>query len=129
MKVSTQQFPGRVRLRLPQLKGAPFLAAQVAASVRQVGGVVTAETSQATGSLLVVYDVGGPDELTFWRELQHALAQHGLSPRNDAPVRDARAGTPYAAAHVAGKVTEKFVETLVGKLAERGALALVAALL
>lgn len=129
MKLATQQFPGRVRLRLPQLKGAPFLAAQVAASVRQVDGVVTAETSQATGSLLVVYEVDGADELTFWRELQHALAQHGLSPRNDAPERDARAGTPGAAGQIVENVAGKVVETLVGKLAERGALALVAALL
>jgi hypothetical protein len=136
MKATSHQFHGRVRLRFPQLKGAPLLAAQVAASVRQVEGVVSVEPSPATGSMLVVHGIGGAGELQFWSALEQALALHGLSTRDEATARQQRAAPSHGGdaggafgASVAGQVAGKFVDALVGKLAERSALALVAALL
>jgi hypothetical protein len=132
MRAATNPFPGRIRLRFRQLKGAPLFAAQVAASVRQVEGVVSVESSPATGSMLVVYGIGLADELQFWSALEQALAQHGLSDRDEAAARQQDAAPFHggeASNNIGAQVAGKFVDALVGKLAERSALALVAALL
>ncbi|MDR1306572.1 MAG: ATPase P [Treponema sp.] len=48
-------IPGRVRLRLPELKN-PVLAAELLPRIRAVPGVSAAEIKTLTGSLLIQYD-------------------------------------------------------------------------
>ncbi|MFN8474233.1 MAG: hypothetical protein U0822_18715 [Anaerolineae bacterium] len=49
-------IPGRVRLRVDQLKGHDGLAEPVAQTLGSIPGVKQVEVSSATGSILVVYD-------------------------------------------------------------------------
>jgi hypothetical protein len=49
--------PGRVRLRLPELKN-PALTAELLPRIRALPGIRTAEIKTLTGSLLIEYDPG-----------------------------------------------------------------------
>jgi Heavy metal associated domain 2 len=49
-------LPGRVRLRLKQLRGRKSLAAQTAGALEGVEGVERVEASALTGSVLIFYD-------------------------------------------------------------------------
>jgi hypothetical protein len=126
VKAHSQQFPARLRLRFPALRGARLACAQLAASLRQVAGVRSVEASAAAGSVLVIYQVEAEAEHAFLARLRTSIAHHGLS--GDAPhaaTQGAGAPVPSALDGVAGK----FVGAVVDKLVERSALALVAALL
>jgi len=119
----SRQFPSRLRLRFPQLRGAPLACAQLAASLRQIAGVNTVETSPAAGSVLVTYQVAADAEHVILARLEEAFARHGLScDHPDTKVQG-------AASSVFDGVAEKFVGAIVDKLVERSALAFVAALL
>jgi hypothetical protein len=48
-------IPGRIRLRLPELKN-PAVAAELLPLIRAVPGVKAAEIKTLTGSLLIEYD-------------------------------------------------------------------------
>jgi hypothetical protein len=48
--------PGRLRVKLPGLKGSPRQAERAAATVRQLPGVVETAANPTTGSLLVLFD-------------------------------------------------------------------------
>jgi len=122
MKAPTHQFHGRVRLRFSQLRGAPFKTGQVATALRQVAGVLAVESSPVTGSLLVTYEVGSTDETQFWTAMQRVLEQHGLSCHDKPSARQSAAGRAVEG------VAEKVVDAFIGKLVERSAVALVAAL-
>src|SRR5262245_19629576 len=60
MKTQTNQsihiLPGRVRVRLPRLKGNASLAGEVERTLTALAGVLHVETSTTTGSVLVVYE-------------------------------------------------------------------------
>lgn len=129
MKAPTHQFHGRVRLRFSQLRGAPFKTGQVATSLRQIAGVLAVESSPATGSVLVRYEVGGADEIQFWPAMQRALEQHGLSCHDEPSTRQRASTRQSAAGRAAEGVVEKVADAFIGKLVERSAVALVAALL
>lgn len=124
MKAIPHPFPARMRLRFPQLKGAPLAAARFAEAVRQIDGVLAVEASVATGSVLVTYRVSGAPH--FLPALERVLVRHGLGCRDEQ-----RAGQ----AHVPGDgtpsngVAARLVGVLVDTLVERSAVALVAALL
>jgi hypothetical protein len=124
MKVSSRQIPGRLRLRFPQLKGEPLAAAEVASALRQVAGVVSVDPSPVTGSVLVTYTVGGEHESRLWPALRQVLEEHGLTGEGAALSRHAGGGRPLLTG--AGGMLGRAV---VDRLAERSALALVAALL
>lgn len=49
-------LPGRIRLQVERLKGAPGLASQLAERLSQVPGIKEAVANPLTGSLLVLYD-------------------------------------------------------------------------
>lgn len=121
----SQQFPGRLRLRFPQLRGAPLAAAEVAAALRQVAGVVAVEASPLTGSLLVSYRIDGQAEARLLPALRQVLARHGLSCNQE---RSRRQGSGRASPAV-DALAAKLTGAVVDKLVERSALALVAALL
>jgi Heavy metal associated domain 2 len=48
--------PGRLRVKLPGLKGSPRQAERLEATVRQLPGVSEATANPTTGSLLVLFD-------------------------------------------------------------------------
>jgi hypothetical protein len=99
-------------------------AAQVAASIRGLHGVLSVDANAVTGGLLIVYDVAIADKSGLWPSLQAVLSGHGLEESQQQPAQDA-GPRPAWADGVADKVVGAFVE----KLVERSALALVAALL
>lgn len=122
----SRPYPIRLRLRFPQLRRAPLACAQFAASVRRIAGIDAVEASAVTGSVLVSYRLGNEDEQAVLAALRDTCVQHGLScdsPRGAAQ----RAGAP--APSVGAAVADRFVGSVVDKLVERSALALVAALL
>jgi len=57
-------IPGRIRIRIPALKGNPMLGREVAEHVWTLTGVRWVETNASTGSLLVQYDPENP----AWRD-------------------------------------------------------------
>lgn len=61
--------PGRLRIKLPELKRNPQLAAAIETTVLNMPGVVGARINAVTGSLLVHYD----GRLTTQSDLLHAL--------------------------------------------------------
>jgi hypothetical protein len=124
MRFSSRQFPGRLRLRFPQLKGEPLAAAEVASALRRVAGVVSVEPSPVTGSLLVIYSVGGEHESRLWPALRQVLEEHGLAGEGPGLARHAGGGTSLLTG--AGETLGRHV---VDRFVERSALALVAALL
>lgn len=50
-------LPGRVRLKIPQVKENPELARQAREKLGQVPGIRRVEANPATGSLLILYDL------------------------------------------------------------------------
>ncbi|HTU02803.1 MAG TPA: hypothetical protein VMG58_13335 [Candidatus Sulfotelmatobacter sp.] len=89
-------IPGRIRLRLPALHGNPALAEQLRGGLGLVPGILAAEASPFTGSLLIVYDPGrysSPADL-----LALGQAMPGLLDGTDvdALVQQAEAGTSDA---------------------------------
>lgn len=115
-----------MRLRFPQLKGAPIAAARFAGDVRQLDGVLAVEATAATGSVLVTYRADSDRALHFLPELEQVLARHGLAAPDTR--RAAHAPAP-AAGGVTDGVAARLVGAIVDKLVERSALALVVALL
>lgn len=126
MNAVSHQFPGRIRLRFPQLKGAPLATAQVAASLRRLAGVLGVEPSPVTGSLLVTYSVRETDELRLWNAVQDILARHGLPCRDGKSAPQAGGGKALPAG---GGIADKVAGAIVDKLLEKAALTVVAALL
>jgi hypothetical protein len=63
--------PGRLRVKLPGLKGSPRQAERLTATVRQLPGVSEAAANPTTGSLLVLFDPQQTDHaaiVSFLRE-------------------------------------------------------------
>lgn len=50
-------FPGRVRLKIPEVRGNPELARQAQEKLGRVPGIQRVEANPATGSLLILYDL------------------------------------------------------------------------
>ncbi len=126
MQYEHHHVPGRLRMRIPDLKMRPALAAQLAESVRGLPGIHAVETNSFTGGLLIHYDRDCASSRAFWRDMHAALAL-GL-PGRQAQVHDGCprfAGKPTAVDKIADKAIGLFVE----KLAERSALTLLGALL
>jgi hypothetical protein len=122
----THHVPGRLRMRFPQLKYCEARAAQVAASIRQLEGVVTVDANTVTGGMLIFYDVNQAETNGFWHSLSITLAAQGLSGHADARAPQLCAA---GASTFADKVADRLVGALVDKLVERSALALVSVLL
>lgn len=52
------QMPGRLRVRVPEVKGKPAQASKLAASIQRLDGVTSVETNPRTGSVLILYEEG-----------------------------------------------------------------------
>ena len=126
MQVSSNHFPGRLRLRLSKLKRQPLYAAQVASSIRALDGVLSVDANAVTGGVLIVYDIDRADRSGLWPLLEAVLAAHGLREPEQAQVAQT-ASAPRSA--WSDKVADAVVGAVVEKFVGRSALALVAALL
>ena len=126
---STVPFPARVRLRFPELRGDPFAAGRVAGAIRAIPGVVSADASSATGSLLITYRLTPEDEASFWSALQRMLEAHGLSCVRKA--QPSASAVPHSAQQhpYLHQVTERAVDAVIGTLAQRLSFAVLGALL
>jgi hypothetical protein len=93
------EVPGRLRLRSARLRQNPALAESLLAQLRAAPGVIAAEASLRTGSLLIRHD--------------------GAAGRADA-LRARLAATPYAAPPSdADSAAERLAAILLERLAER----------
>lgn len=71
--------PGRVRLKLAQIKRDPGFAQEIKELLTPVPGIKRVETNSLTGSLLVLYDstkISSPETLDALEPVAEALAPH-----------------------------------------------------
>jgi hypothetical protein len=128
MTISTQtRYAERLRLRFGELKGEPLAIAELASSLRRLPSVTKVETSVVTGSILLTYDADRHAESTFWPALRATLAQHGLPGCERAAA--SQGGQGGSATPAVDGIAERIIGSVVEKLVERSALALVAALI
>lgn len=123
MRGQTPYLRGRLRLRFSQLRNDPLRLARVCDALRAIDGVQAIEASQLNGGMLIHYNARLARRPGFWDEVEAVLESNKLY----------HTPTPYqerAADQPAGRsVANTVAETLVQKLIERSATALVAALL
>jgi hypothetical protein len=87
-------IPGRIRLKVPELKDNPVLAEAVQERLSSVPAVGRVETNPVTGSVLVVYDVDEVASLDSIHALSEVLTP--LFPTLDAGQIHARLSRPPA---------------------------------
>jgi hypothetical protein len=115
---------GRLRIKLPALRGNVEAAHSAAAELQTLGGVRSCLANPVTGSLLIQYDGVHVVEVVFDRlkGLGHDIRAHRAAPA------DASSVSPVWAD--AGRKVGKIALTIAAeKLLERSAVALVAALI
>lgn len=117
--------PSRLRLRFTQLKHDARLRDAVTASLRVVQGVVSVETSASSGGIQIHYDRATGSTRKFWNDIEAVLLANHL--HHATKPLDRQTHAPISA--LGHKVAEGVASTLVNKLIERSAIALVAALL
>lgn len=115
--------PGRLRFKLLPLKGLARRAEEVEKAVRQIKGVTSIEVNSITGSLLIHYDVTEVCSHTFLDVIKKTLLQSGAMASSSMQLNAPSSST------AASVVTDKLVGTLLEKLIERSAVAIVGALL
>lgn len=123
MRHYIHHVPGRLRLRIPSLKGSAERAERLAAQIEQCAGVDGVRANAVTGSLLIHYDSKAFDS----EALFELLRAQGIAcdAREIRPTTRPVATTGTAlSAKISDKVVDKFIETLV----ERSAVALFVAL-
>jgi hypothetical protein len=129
----TAPLPGRLRLWFSQLKQQREPLARLAAAMRAVDGVLIVETSPITGGLLIHYDALIGKTTAFWDQIEAVLFTHDLFLDPRSLERRSTAPAPPQAdspgAELGRKIGGGIASALVGKLFERSAAALVAALL
>jgi hypothetical protein len=83
MNSHVHSVPGRVRIRLPRLKGRADASAHVCAGVKRIWGVRSARANHVTGSVIVEYDPAALEERAI---LEHFVAAgeipHAQVPRH-----------------------------------------------
>lgn len=117
--------PGHLRLRFTQLKHDARLRDAVTASLRVVQGVISVESSAFSGGILIHFDRATGSTRKFWNDIEAVLLAHHLRH----PTRSFDYQTHAPVSTLGHKVAEGVAATLVNKLIERSAIALVAALL
>jgi hypothetical protein len=127
MNQYVHHVPGRLRIRIPEVKGNSAEASSLERRIRAQRGVKSVQTSPLTGSVLVHYDPATASVSTL---SQMMLCSAATEPMSRALPAAPQAGTnqrigQQIAARVATTVVGHFMETAV----ERAAVALIAALL
>jgi len=124
MRGQTHYPRGRLRLRFSELRNDPLRLARVCDELRAVDGIHVIEASQITGGMLIHYDARHARGPGFWDAVEAVLDRHHLY-QNPVPVGASR--TPSS--DLGHTVATSLADTLVKKLVERTALALVAAII
>jgi hypothetical protein len=83
----TSFLPGRVRIKVDEIRHAPVFADRVRQRLQGVPGIRRVETNDATGSVLVIYDVGVIARAEGRQPLRQAI--HELFPAVDLAQLDA----------------------------------------
>lgn len=124
MRGQTHHPRGRLRLRFSELRNHPLRLARVCDELRAIEGIHVIEASQITGGMLVHYDARHARGPGFWNAVEAVLDRNRLY-QQAAPAEPNRP----PASDVGRAVANNLADTLVKKLVERSALALVAAIL
>lgn len=122
MNTYVHHVSGRLRLRLPQLKGHSGRAREAEKVMSQISGVTSADVNIVTGSLLMRYDPTGIDRDTLLNAVHLTAKRLGL---NEVPELRGERRTGVAISSLA----DRAVSIMLEKLIERSAVALVGALL
>ncbi|NWG87060.1 MAG: hypothetical protein HXY26_06035 [Hydrogenophilaceae bacterium] len=69
-------LPGRVRLKVPALRGRAAEAEVLGSAFRSIPGVKSLEISTVTGSVLIIYDVSALAGQDASRQLKTVLQDH-----------------------------------------------------
>lgn len=110
--------PGRLRVKTPALKRNEPRAQQVKICLERMHGVLEADVSTVTGSIVIKYDVC----LVGSAAILDALSAQGH-------IQNMPANPTTHGAHPAQKVADSFITKLVETALERSAVALIAALI
>jgi hypothetical protein len=78
-----QALEGRLRLKIPEVKGAPFRARELVHNLAQSPGVDEVAANSITGSVLILYNprLIGPEEVVL--AIQEIGCLQGPQPRPD----------------------------------------------
>lgn len=124
MRGQTQHPRGRLRLRFSELRHHPLRLGRVCDELRAIEGIQLIEASQLNGAMLIHYDARQARGPGFWDAIESVLDRNRLY-QHAAPAEPSRTSS----SDVKKAVTDTLADTLVKKLVERSALALVAAIL
>jgi len=124
MRGQTQHPRGRLRLRFSELRHAPLRLGRVCDELRAIEGIELIEASQLNGAMIIHYDARQARGPGFWDAIEAVLDSHRLY-QHAAPAEPSRISSSEAGQAAANTVDD----TLVKKLVERSAMALVAAIL
>jgi hypothetical protein len=72
----THFSPGRLRLKVPAIRGRAAEAEVLGSAIRSIPGIKTLEISTVTGSLLITYDVVTLASDVSARQLRTLLQEH-----------------------------------------------------
>ena len=115
MRACVHHIEGRLRIRLPELKSSPHNITEIAQAISTIFGVRSVQIKPLTGSVVIHYDHARTD-LPALRAALGQVLQCQTLPLPPAP----NAGTAVA---------DKVLSTVLEKLIERSAMALVGALI
>jgi copper chaperone CopZ len=115
--------PGRIRVRNPAIKRDPARATVLQSQLERLNGVTRAEVNPVTGSVTVHYDQGAIGSHDVLGELE----RHGCVDRARVVSQDTY--LQQAASKAGGALGKAVLGMMVEKAVERGAVALIAALL
>jgi hypothetical protein len=114
--------PGRLRIRLKQMRNDPRAAADARTAALEIPAVTSAAANTVTGSLVILYDPVRLSSAELWQEVQRRLGP-AVDPFPRAAVA-ADAGAELPREWIDG-ATKAAIEALIGTLVERSAAALV----
>ena len=129
MSFYLHHVPGRLRLRMPELRGKRIACDDAKRLAGSIPGVIEAEANPITGSLLVFYDEQRLTPELLWRRLCAHRLVAGPS-RIAEGVRVTRAAPQLpAAAGTLGQIRDRVTATIVNELMARSAALLLEALI
>ena len=116
--------PGRLRIRIPELRGLREETDRACDRLLAVEGILSVKANHLTGSLLILYDRARMSAEAVWA----ALLRFGYVRRQPPPAVTGREAESYSA-HWTSKATGAVVEAVVQKVAEASLMMLVRALI
>ena len=120
--------PGRLRVRVPSVKGNPECGGVVEASMRGISGVKHVRSNTLTGSVVVEYDPGVTDTASLFAGLrEHGFRQ--VDPFAAPPGVSRRSSSLQPSPAMGEKVAKAIAMYVVEKAIERSVPLLIAALL